>query len=89
MTAATVTSKGQITIPASVRAAMSLDAGTKVEFVELEPGEYKIVPINRSVKRLKGMFAHKALSRPVTIEEMNMSARMHVAQLDRYQNKKA
>ncbi len=89
MTAATVTSKGQITIPASVRAAMSLDAGTKVEFVELEPGEYKIVPINRSVKRLKGMFAHKALSRPVTIEEMNMSARMHVAQLDRYRNKKA
>lgn len=89
MTAATMTSKGQITIPASVRSAMGLDAGTKLEFIELEPGQYKIVPINRSVKRLKGMFAHKALSKPVTIEEMSMSAHMHVAQLDRYRNKKA
>ena len=89
MTAATVTSKGQITIPASVRAAMGLDAGTKVEFVELEPGEFKIVPINRSVKRLKGMFAHKALSRPVTIDEIKMSARMHVARQDHDRNKKA
>jgi antitoxin PrlF len=89
MTTATMTSKGQITIPASVRAAMSLDAGTKVEFVELENGEYKIVPINRSVKRLKGMFAHKALSKPVTIEKMNISAQMHVARLDSQRNKKA
>ena len=88
MTAATVTSKGQITIPAAVRSAMSLDAGTKVEFIEMEPGQFKIVPINRSVKRLKGMFAHKAQSRPVTIEEMNVSGHMHVAQLDRYRNKK-
>ena len=36
MTAATVTSKGQITIPADVRKALSVGNGDRVEFVALE-----------------------------------------------------
>jgi antitoxin PrlF len=80
MTTATITSKGQITIPASVRAAMSLEAGTKVEFVEVAPKRFEIIPINRSVMELKGMFAHKALKRPVTIEEMNEAVKQAAAE---------
>jgi antitoxin PrlF len=38
MTTATITSKGQITIPANVRQALSVSAGDRVEFVQLEPG---------------------------------------------------
>ncbi|NOS96127.1 MAG: AbrB/MazE/SpoVT family DNA-binding domain-containing protein, partial [Methylotenera sp.] len=34
MSTATLTSKGQITIPAAVRAAMNLESGSRVEFVE-------------------------------------------------------
>ncbi len=79
MTTATITSKGQITIPAAVRAAMSLNAGTKVEFVEVAPKRFEIIPINRSVMELKGMFAHKALKRSVTIEEMNEGVKQAAA----------
>ncbi|MDP3088232.1 MAG: AbrB/MazE/SpoVT family DNA-binding domain-containing protein [Methylotenera sp.] len=38
MSSATLTSKGKITIPASVRATMNLESGSKVEFVERGKG---------------------------------------------------
>ncbi len=69
MTTATITSKGQITIPASVRQALSVGTGDRVEFVQVEPGQFLFVAANRSVTELKGMFG-KA-SRTVSIEEMN------------------
>ena len=69
MTTATVTSKGQITIPAEVRQALQIDAGDRVEFVEVEPGQLMVVAANRSVTELKGMFGKAAQT--VSIEEMN------------------
>lgn len=69
MSSATITSKGQITIPIDVRQSLRLEAGDRVEFVEVEPGRFEIVPSTRSVKELKGMFG-KA-SRIVSVEEMN------------------
>ena len=69
MTTATVTSKGQITIPANVRQALNVDTGDRVEFVQLEPGQYLFVAANRSVTELKGMFG-KA-KKVVSINEMN------------------
>ncbi|MGH8116994.1 MAG: AbrB/MazE/SpoVT family DNA-binding domain-containing protein [Rhodanobacteraceae bacterium] len=38
MTTATITSKGQITIPAAERSGMGVDTGDRVEFIEIEPG---------------------------------------------------
>lgn len=55
MAAATVTSKGQITIPASVRKDLGLKAGTRVEFVKVAKGQYAIRPATISIK-MKGMF---------------------------------
>ena len=69
MSAATVTSKGQITIPVDVRQALRIEAGDRVEFIEVEPGRFELVPATRSVKDLKGMFG-KA-SRIVSVQEMN------------------
>ena len=69
MVTATVTSKGQITIPASVRAALALDAGSRVEFVELPTGQYAIVAATDSVQSLKGMLRKPAHA--VSIEHMN------------------
>ena len=69
MTTATITSKGQITIPAEVRRALAVDTGDLVEFVELEPGQFLFLAANRSVTELKGMFGKP--SRSVSIEEMN------------------
>jgi antitoxin PrlF len=71
MTTATLSSKGQITIPAEVRQAMQVDTGDRVEFVELEPGRYEFVAVNRSVTQLKGMFGKAA--KTVSIEEMNQA----------------
>ena len=69
MTAATLTSKGQITIPSAVRRALQVEAGDKVEFVQVEPGRFEMVAATRSVRELKGMFG--PAGRVVSIEEMN------------------
>ena len=70
MTAATITSKGQITIPIQVRNALGVDAGDRIEFVEMEKGQFAIVPANRSVRELRGMLRVKG-RKPASIEEMN------------------
>ena len=69
MTTATITSKGQIPIPAEVRRALKVDAGDRVEFVEVAPGRYEFLAATQSVTQLKGMFG-KA-KRVVSIDEMN------------------
>jgi AbrB family looped-hinge helix DNA binding protein len=67
---ATLTSKGQITIPAQVRAALGVDAGDRIEFVEVGKGEFNIVAATRSVRELNGVFRGRR-SKPLTIEEMD------------------
>ena len=69
MATATVTSKGQITIPAQVRAALGLGAGSRVEFVEIEEGQYLIVAASADVQSLKGMLRKPPSA--VSIEQMN------------------
>lgn len=68
MSAATLTSKGQITIPSKVRAALGLSTGDRVEFVEVEEGRFSIIPATKSVKSLKGIIRKPA--KPVSIEDM-------------------
>ena len=70
MAVATLTSKGQITIPSRVRHALGLEAGDRVEFVEQGKGQFAIVAATRSVQELKGLFRGKR-SKPVSVEEMN------------------
>ena len=69
MTTATISSKGQITIPASVRNDLEVDAGDRVEFVLVVPGRYEFVAVTREVTELKGMFGKAG--KVVFIEEMN------------------
>lgn len=69
MSTATVTSKGQITIPANVRQALQVEAGDRVEFLEVEPGRFELVAATRSITELKGMFGNAG--KKVSIEEMN------------------
>lgn len=73
MTAATLTSKGQVTIPLEVRRRLGLDAGDRIEFVELEGGEYAIKPAIHDVRSLKGLLRKPA--KPVTIQDMNAAVR--------------
>lgn len=69
MTAATVTAKGQVTVPAIVRAALGLNAGDRIEFIEMEKGQFAVVAATQPVQALKGMIRKPAA--PVSIEAMN------------------
>jgi antitoxin PrlF len=74
MPSATITSKGQITIPIQVRSALGVDAGDRIDFVEVEKGQFAIVPATRSVRELNGLFKRRR-HKPVSIEEMNAAIR--------------
>ena len=68
MPTATVTSKGQITIPREVREALGIEAGDRVEFVAQEKGVYTVVAATRDIRHLKGMVGKP--SKPVSVEDM-------------------
>ena len=69
MSTATLTSKGQITIPVAVRESLRVGTGDRVEFIEIEPGRYEFIAATRPVTALKGMFGKPAKS--ASIEDMN------------------
>jgi len=81
MTTATITSKGQITIPAAVRSGMGVDAGDRVEFVEIGPGRYEMVAATLPVTALKGLIPKPR--KPVGIEAMNIATRARAAKAGR------
>lgn len=68
MASATVTSKGQITLPKSVRDRLGIEAGDRLEFVESEQG-FLVVAATRDIRSLKGMVGRP--KKPVTVEDMN------------------
>ncbi|MDE0154472.1 MAG: AbrB/MazE/SpoVT family DNA-binding domain-containing protein [Gammaproteobacteria bacterium] len=66
---ATITSKGQVTIPKPIRDKLHLKAGDKVEFMLEEDGNLRIAPVTASVTQLKGMLSKPAVT--LSITEMN------------------
>ncbi len=73
MTTATLTSKGQITIPADIRHRLGIGTGDRLEFVELAEGGFAIKPANDDVRSLKGLL--RKLAKPVDIDTMNATVR--------------
>ena len=71
MTTATITSKGQVTIPKDVRSRLGIGTGDRVEFVEIQDGVFQIVAVTQDVQVLKGIVPKP--KKPVTIEEMNQA----------------
>lgn len=55
MPIATVTSKGQITIPVEVRRALALNEGDEVMFLPLGNGQFAIRPRTGSIRDLEGI----------------------------------
>ena len=77
MATATLTSKGQVTIPLHVRERLNLEAGTRIEFVEATNGEFLIRPAVADVRSLKGLLRKPA--KPVSIEDMKKAIRLRGA----------
>ncbi len=73
MTTATMTSKGQITIPVAIRQRLGLDSGDRIEFVEAADGSFAIRPANDDVRSLKGLLRKPAT--PVSITDMDSAIR--------------
>ena len=70
MPTATMTSKGQITVPKEVRDDLHLEAGSKVLFVKLPNGQYNVVARTGSIKDLAGILDSPGMP-SATIEQMN------------------
>lgn len=68
MPTATITSKGQVTLPKEVRDTLEVGAGDRLDFIRLEDGAYAIVPASHSVRSLKGVLPR--LAEPVSLEAM-------------------
>ena len=77
MATATLTSKGQITIPLDVRHRLKLDSGARVEFIEAADGEFLMRPAVSDVRSLKGLLRKPA--KPVSIEDMKKAIRLRGA----------
>ncbi|MFT4219312.1 MAG: AbrB/MazE/SpoVT family DNA-binding domain-containing protein [Microbacterium sp.] len=70
MSIATMTSKGQITVPKDVREDLNLTAGSKVMFVKLHNGQYRLVARTGKIQDLFGILYDPARP-PMTIEDIN------------------
>ena len=66
---ATITSKGQVTVPKAIRDRLHLRPGDKVDFLLDDDGELRVAPVKSSVTALKGMLPKPAT--PVTLEQMD------------------
>jgi AbrB family looped-hinge helix DNA binding protein len=55
MAAATVTSKGQVTLPVEARRRLGIRAGTRLEFIVKDDGRLEVVRVGGSVRELKGL----------------------------------
>ncbi|MBI2376943.1 MAG: AbrB/MazE/SpoVT family DNA-binding domain-containing protein [Deltaproteobacteria bacterium] len=71
MATSMLSTKGQIVIPADVRADMQIEPGSRVEFVRTDEG-WLMKPATRPITALKGFLRH---AKPVSIDEMNRAIR--------------
>jgi AbrB family looped-hinge helix DNA binding protein len=79
MTTATLTSKGQITMPQAVRQTLGLQTGDKVDFVPDDAGGFKVVALRKDVKALRGRFAGR-VRRPISVEDMAAAVQAEAAE---------
>ena len=71
MSESTITTKGQITIPKSVRERLHLEPGDKVYFDVQDDGSVILVARNEPLEGLFGLLKPKSRKRALSIAEMN------------------
>ena len=79
MATATLTSKGQVTIPKTVRDALQLREGDKVDFMLTENGEALLTPITKTVT-VDEIFGelYKSARKPVSVQQMKSGIRQQM-----------
>ena len=74
MPTATLTSKGQITLPKKVREQLRVEPGDAIDFVISEDGEIRVRAGHAHVSELRG-FLHRPGRKPVSLERMDLAIR--------------
>ncbi|HEX5216030.1 MAG TPA: type II toxin-antitoxin system PrlF family antitoxin [Vicinamibacterales bacterium] len=70
MPSATLTSKGQLTVPKRIREMLKLETGDTVEFVVGEDGTVEVRAGNYDVRELRGLLKRPG-RKPVSLQEMD------------------
>jgi AbrB family looped-hinge helix DNA binding protein len=78
MAAATLTSKGQTTIPKEIRDLLGIGPGDKLDFVVESDGRVVLRPATLDVRQLRGMLKRSG-RKAVTLEEMDKAIAAGVA----------
>lgn len=75
---ATVTDKGQVTVPKEIRDRLGIEAGAKLDF-QIEPdGTLRVRPLKRGAAGLAGLL-HAAGRPAASVEEMDEAIGRHLA----------
>ena len=78
---ATITSKGQITLPKDLREKLNLGYGDKVDFFVREDGHAEMIPVKTSLRDLKGMVTSPVSN--VTLQDIDHAIAMEAVENDR------
>ncbi len=70
MAIATLTTKGQVTIPKQVRELLRVDTGDQIEFIVTDRGDIVVRGLNLDVGELRGLVKRPG-RRSVTVDAMN------------------
>jgi antitoxin PrlF len=66
---ATVTAKGQVTLPVEARRRLGLGPGSKLEFVVVDDERLEAIPVSETVSSLKGMVPKPR--KPLSLADMD------------------
>ena len=81
MPISTISSKGQVTIPADIRKRLNLQSGDKINFLIDEEGKVSFLPATKSVTALKGIVP--APKKAVSLAEIEDTIKRKGASRDR------
>jgi AbrB family looped-hinge helix DNA binding protein len=70
MPTATVTSKGQVTLPKKVREALKIGPGDQIDFVVEGDGRVSVRPVHIDFTERRGLL-HRRGMKPVSLDEMD------------------
>jgi antitoxin PrlF len=70
MPTATLTTKGQVTIPKSVRDLLRIEAGDQIDFFVTDQGDVFVRGLSADVRELRGMLKRNRRD-SVSVDEMN------------------
>lgn len=75
---ATITSKGQVTIPKPIRDALGVVTGDRISFTVQPDGTVRLATRKRSLDSIAGML-HRPATRRRSVEEMDEAIGRHLA----------